>query len=147
MTDFIGKVIGSILAFTLLVLTPLCIWTFSEDLQTKRAVLNEVTNLIDRTTDTGVLSEVQLSDFYLGCASHGAIVDVKVKRYIKVTNASSGGTVTTYVVADNVNTYNKGDIIQVEVQAIDYSGVQRIMQTLLHLFTSKLSFSLAGMVR
>lgn len=148
MTDFIGKVISTILVFILMILAPLTIWSFASDLEAKRALLNEAENLIDKIEDTGTLNDVQLADFYLGCASHGVIVDARVYRYIKVVNPDgAGGTVTNYVVADNLTLWNKGDVIKVQVEAIDYTGAQKMLMMLMRVFNDKLDFTMSGMVR
>ena len=148
MSDFPSKILGLFLAFFLLVVAPLTNYGLSNDLTTKRAVLNEMTNFIDKVTDVSTITEVSLADFYLGCSSHGAIVDVKVDRYIKIVNPDgSGGTYTTYVLSDQLVSWNQGDIVKVRVQAIDYTGAQRMMWYFLKLVTPKLDFELAGMVR
>lgn len=148
MNDFFTKLIGLFLAFFLLVIAPLTNNALAQDLTTKRAVLNEMTNFIDKVTDTRQISDLTLADFYLGCSSHGAVVDVKLDRYIKVVNPDgSGGTYTTYVLSDQITSWNRGDIIKVRVEAIDYTGAQRLMWYFLKLATPKLEFELSGMVR
>lgn len=148
MNSLMGKIIGTILVFMLMVVAPLTIWTFSEDLTAKRGILNETTNFLDKVTDTGILSDNQIADFYLGCSSYGFVADVQIFRYMKVVSPDGiGGTVVNYVVADNLTTWNKGDVIKVRVTALDYTGAQRLAMELLHLFTDKLDYTLAGMIR
>src|SRR5690606_36551025 len=114
MTDIINKIIGVLLAFTLLVGAPLIITSMSKDLTMSRSVLNEMTNLINKVTDNGRLSSQDLSDFYLGISSHGMTMDATIRRYMKVVNPDgNGGTYTTYMISDDLSTWNSGDIIKV----------------------------------
>lgn len=148
MTDIINKIIGVLLAFTLLVGAPLIITSMSKDLTMSRSVLNEMTNLINKVTDNGRLSSQDLSDFYLGISSHGMTMDATIRRYMKVVNPDgNGGTYTTYMISDDLSTWNSGDIIKVTVKAIDYTGAQRIQNRLLRLTPPKFEQTLAGMVR
>lgn len=148
MSDFFNKMIGLFLAFFLLVVAPLTNNALAQDLTTKRAILNEMTNFVDKVTDSGYISDEMLSDFYLGCSSYGAIVDVTVHRYIKVVNPNgSGGTYTTYVPSDQIKNWNRGDIVKVKVEAIGYSGAQKLIWYFLKLTVPKPEFEIAGMVR
>lgn len=148
MTDIINKVIGVLLAFTLLVGAPLIITAMGKDLTMHRSVLNEMTNLIDKVSDNGRLSSQDLSDFYLGISSHGMTMDATIQRYMRVVNpAESGGTYATYMISDDLDRWNTGDIIKVTVKAIDYTGAQRIQNRLLRLTPLKLEHTLAGMIR
>ncbi len=148
MSDFLNRLIGLFLVFILLVLAPLTIHSLSTDLTIKRSILNEITNFIDKVTDTAQVTEAQQTDFYIGCSSYGAIVDVQIKRYIRIVNPDGmGGTYTSYALTDNILHFNQGDIVQVEVKAIDYTGAQKLMWYFNKIFTPKLEFTLAGMVR
>ena len=148
MTDILNKILGVLIAFTILAGGPLILNTMSKDLTMNRSVLNEMTNLIDKVTDNGRLSSTDLSDFYLGISSYGVSMDATVKRYMKVTNPGGAeGTYTSYVLNDDLTTLNAGDIIKVTVKAIDYTGAQRIQNRLLHLNPPKFDQTLAGMVR
>lgn len=148
MSDFPGRVVLVILVFIQMVMIPLTIITFTDDLTDKRMLMNEVTNLIDKVTDTGKLTDLQRSDFYLGVSSHGVVCDTEILRYVKVVSPDGhGGTVVSYVVADDTSTWNQGDIVKVSIEAIDYTGAQKLSQMFLHLFVRKVDFSLAGSVR
>ncbi|MCD1257379.1 hypothetical protein B5M42_000830 [Paenibacillus athensensis] len=148
MSDIINKIIGVFMAFVILAGGPLIINTMSKDLTMNRSVLNEMTNLINKVCDNGRLSPLDLSDFYLGVSSYGVSMDATVKRYMKVVNPDGGsGTYTSYVLTDDTQTWNEGDIIKVTVKAIDYTGSQRIQYRLLHLTPPKFDQTLAGMVR
>lgn len=148
MSDILSKILGIALAFILLAFAPLTINALSDDLTMKRASINEVTNFINKAADTGKITDGELADFYLGCASHGVIADVKIKRYIKVINPDGAGeTVTTYVLSTDINKWNQGDVIQVTFKAIDWTGAQRILWQLIRIAQPKFEFTLAGKVR
>ncbi|MDX8360769.1 hypothetical protein [Cytobacillus sp. IB215316] len=148
MVDIINKIIGVFLAFALLVAGPLVISTLMSELEMKRSVMNETTNFIDKVTDIGVIDDGDVGDFNLGISSHGTAINATIKRFVRVVNPDgTGGTYTTYTLSDNINTWNKGDIIQVHVEAIDYTGGQRIMHRLLKFAMPKFEFTLSGMVR
>ncbi|WP_105614117.1 hypothetical protein [Vallitalea okinawensis] len=148
MSDILSKFLGVILAFILLAGAPITIHTLSSDLTMKRGVMNEMTNFIDKVTDTGKIADVELADFYLASSSYGVAMDVEIKRYVRVINPDgAGGTYTTYTRSDNISSWNQGDIIQVTVKAIDWSSSQRITWQLLRITQPKFETTLAGMVR
>lgn len=155
MTDIFSKILGIVLAFILLAFAPLTINSLTSDLTMKRASLNEVTNFINKVTDTERITDVELKDFYLGCASHGVSADVKITRYERIVNPDktvvnpdgSYGTTTTYVASTNIQSWNKGDVIQVTFKALDWTGSQRILMQLMKLAQPKFEFTLAGKVR
>lgn len=148
MSDVINKLIGVILAFILLAFAPLTINTLMADLAMQRSIMNEQVNLINKVSDSAVLNEMQLADFYLGVSSHGAVVDAKVMRFMRTVNPDgAGGTYTTYTPSDQINKWNKGDIIQVKVSAVDWTGPQKIMWQLLKLTTPRFESVLAGEIR
>ncbi|RJX39144.1 hypothetical protein D3P09_16765 [Paenibacillus pinisoli] len=148
MTDIINKILGVVIAFTLLVGAPLVITALQKDLTMNRSVLNEMTNLIDKVSDNGRLSEQDLSEFYVNISSHGMAMDGTISRYMKVVNPdAAGGTVTSYMLVDDHKHWNTGDIIKVRVRAVDFSGAQRLQNYLLRLTPPKFDQTLAGMIR
>ena len=78
MGDIINKIIGVILAFIILVFGPICLVTMTQDLSMQRGVMNAMTQLIDKTTSTGVISDKQLEEFYLDVAGYGYAIDTKI---------------------------------------------------------------------
>ncbi len=148
MTDIINKMIGVFLAFILLVGAPLIINTMNKDLTMNRGVLNEMTNFINKVTDNKRLNDQDLADFYLALSTYGVTMDAEIKRYMRVVSPDgAGGTRVSYVYHDDITTWNAGDIIQVTVQAVDYTGAQRIQNRLLRLTPPKFNQTLSGMVR
>lgn len=148
MTDILSKLLGVVLAFVLLAVAPLTIHNLSNDLSMKRAVLNEMANFVDKVTDSGKIADVELADFYLATSAFGIPMDVDIKRYVKVVNPDGhGGTYTTYTLGSNIQSWNQGDVIQVTVQAVDYTGSQKVTWQFLKLSQAKFEATLAGMVR
>lgn len=147
MTDIFNKILGVLLAFVILAGGPLIMNTMTKELTMKREVLNEMSQLINKVTDNGRLSDLDKSNFYFAIASHGEPLDARIRRYIKVVNPDgAGGTHVTYMLTDNISTWEPGDIIQVQVQAVDYTGAERIEYMLLHLSPPKFEETLSGMV-
>ncbi|WP_113672720.1 hypothetical protein [Vallitalea guaymasensis] len=148
MSDFFNRIIGLFLVFILLVIAPLIIQSLSRDLTIKRSILNEMTNFVDKVTDTGHISELDKTDFYVGCSSYGAVVDIKIKRYMRIVNPDgNGSTYCTYVLTDKITDWDQGDIIEVDVQAIDHTTAQKLAVYFNKVSTPKLDFQLAGMIR
>ncbi|WP_239617486.1 hypothetical protein [Cohnella mopanensis] len=148
MTDIFNKILGVLLAFTILAGGPLVINTMSKDLTMNRSVLNEMTNLIDKVTDNGRLTPEDKEDFYIAISSYGMTMDATIRRYMKVVNPNgTDGTTTTYMLNDDISTWNQGDIIKVTVKAIDYTGAQRLQNQLLRITPAKFDQTMAGMVR
>jgi hypothetical protein len=150
MNDIAGKVISLIICFIMLIAAPLTLVSVSEDMTSRRSVLNEVSNFIDEVVDTKTISDDRLADFNLGIASHGLLLNVTVKREKRVTNPdpdSEGKTYTRYLPVTNIYDYQTGDIVKVEIRQLGYNGRQRFIQRLTRLRTPPLNFSLAGRVR
>ncbi|GMQ55940.1 hypothetical protein AN1V17_03320 [Vallitalea sediminicola] len=148
MSDFFNRVIGLFLAFILLIIAPLYLQSLSRDLTIKRSILNEMTNFIDKVTDTGHISDLDKTDFYTGCSSYGAVVDVKIKHYMRIVNPDgNGSTYSTYVLTDKITDWNQGDIIEVDVKAIDYTSAQKLTSRFSKVSAPPLNFQLAGMIR
>jgi hypothetical protein len=146
--DIINKVIGVIIAFVILGAGPLINYSETKDTERSRNVLNEMANFINKVSDTGKLTDLELADFYLGVSSHGATMDAKVQRYVKVVNPDgSGGTYTSYTPTDSITKWNKGDMIKVTVTAIEYSGGEKLLQNILGISPAKFDNTLAGMIR
>lgn len=137
------------MAFILSVLTPYTVTVMVDDMVARRAIINEVSMFIDEVIDTGEVSDTLLTDFQLGCNSHGPIIQIEIVRYVKTIDPDpiNGGTYTTYVVADDITHYNQGDHIQVTVKTIGYSGTQRMVMSTVGIMLPKFECTLAGRVR
>ena len=148
MTDFLNKIIATILAFMILFVGPAAVLTLSMQLTMERSVMNEMSSFVDKVTDNGTITDTELADFYLGAASNGAVMDIKIYRYMTVAVPDgTGGTDTVYQLVDNIMSYNKGDYIQVRVKAIDYTGAQRLLYRIANIFMGKFDETMSGRVR
>jgi hypothetical protein len=150
MGDILGKLLGLILAFVLLVIAPLSLSVLVEELADRRSIINEVSNIIDEIADTRTLSNSQLADFYTGVSSYGPLVEVTIYRYIRTINPDpevAGGTYTSYVLTENTKTWNQGDLCKVRVRAVGYTGAQRYVMSVFGVMLPEFEFTLAGRVR
>ena len=143
----IEKVMGVILAFFILVMGPLVNSALSNDITMKRDAINDTNNLLDKVLNTGALSAQQLGDYQLALASHGGILDATVQRYQKIINPDGkGGTYVAYQLTTNINQWNDGDMCKISVEAVDYTGGQKILWSVLKLVEPQFKFSLGGTV-
>ena len=153
MGDIFGKILGVILAFILCIMAPLTIVAMSDDMSDRRAIYSDVTNLIDQTVDTGQITEQQLQQFLYNVSSHGPVCDVKIVRHMRVVNPSAdGGTITTYVPIDMFLDgapmhFNTGDLIQVSVKAVEYTGAQRVARMSIGVALTPIEYAVSGRVR
>jgi len=146
---FINKILGVILCFILIVLM-LCNVMVSDQVQARRSIVAEVTNFVDEVTDTGVLTEKHAADLYLACSAYGPVCDVQILRFAKVVNPdpkSPGNTYITYVGADDIYTWNEGDLVRVKVTEVGMTGMANFLYNALGLTMAPVDFSLAGRVR
>lgn len=148
MADFINTVISVILGFVILVGGSLVIMTVTLDSETKRTVANEVDNFIDKVEDTGVITKDDLADLYVNTSVNGVTMDVKVSREVLTLYPTGpvGDTKVIYVKSEDINTFNKGDRVVVQVEAIDYSAAQRLVWMILNLYTDKIKYGNSGVV-
>lgn len=147
MSDFINKVVTVILIVILLVLAPLLNnYTQTESIS-KRVMLNEVQQFIDKVTDKRSVTEEDLNQLYLDLNSHGIIVDVTVKRLIRVASLIPGNKLkTVYFSAEDMTSANNGDVIQVTVSEVGISPGRKLLYSMLKIDQGKFEFTLAGAV-
>lgn len=146
-----SKMIGVILFVLCLFFIPTSIYVCINDITSTRTIMNETRNFIDKVADSGVCTDEMLSDFYLGCSSCGVPVNTKVKRYEAVINPvaqdTESGTQLTYTPNSDISTFNQGDVVAVDLEFIAPTGLQRIVWSVLRLFSPQTNFHLAGLVR
>jgi hypothetical protein len=153
MTDIISKIIGVLLAFALLVFTPLVIVRMADDMAEKRLILNEVSNFIDRVTDKASVSKDDMDNLYLAINSHGNAFDAEVVRYERTAIPDSPGRAkSVYVATDDVFgdttiELKSGDVVQVRVFAVSKTTAQILLFRLLRVNEPDFKFTLAGTVR
>lgn len=153
MSDILGKILGVIIAFVLCILAPLTIVTMSDDMVDRRAIYSEMTTFVDQIIDTGELTKEQLADFMYGVSSYGPVCEVKIVRYIRVVNPKAGGGITVsytptdiYAEGSHIN-FNQGDLIQVHVEAVEYTGMQKVARLALGTALRPLDYTVTGRVR
>lgn len=147
MNGAVSKFIGIVLIF-FMALAMFGHAILSEQVLMRRSIVAEVTNLIDEVTDTGVLDDTRIADFYLGCASYGPLVDVEIIRYVRIINPKpGGGTYVSYVVSDDITNWSEGDLIKVVVNEIGPTNFASFLYNICSLSLSPIDFSLAGRVR
>lgn len=149
MSDFLNKVVTLILIFIMLVLAPMLISYMMTDMRTQRLVLNEVSLFIDKVTDKGTITESDLDQLYLSVNSHGKILDVTVKRFVRVASLdqNTGQVRTLYFAADDISDLNPGDIVQVTIREVGRSPLRSLTYSMLKIDIGRFEFSLAGAVR
>ncbi len=148
MSDFLSRTISLILIFFMLVIAPLVHSYGVTEMENRRLLLNEVTLFLDKVTDKGNITEDDLNEFYMKTASYGMVLDVTVRRLIKVsTSLPTGGVNTTYVAADDMENLNQRDIVQVELKEISTSPYRKIMSIFLKLDEGNYQLIMAEMVK
>lgn len=154
MGDVVGKVLGIILAFILCIIAPLTVTVMADDMSDRRLLYSELTNFVDEVVDTATITEEQLTDLYAGLNSYGPICEVKVYRYMRAANPNKDGKVeVTYMPMDisvdksSIISFNTGDMIKVELRAVDYAGTQRIARGFLGAFLKPIEYSVTARVR
>lgn len=154
MGDIVGKVLGIILASILCIVAPLTVTVMSDDMSDRRILYSEMTNFVDEVVDTATITEERLTDLYASLNSHGPICAVKVYRYMRAANPDKNGSVeVTYMPTDiSINmsskvSFNTGDLIKVELRAVDYAGVQRVARGLLGAFLTPIEYTVTARVR
>lgn len=147
MFDIVGKFLTLFLALMTLIGSQL--WS-AERLNTVRVnlVMAEAEVFKDKVCDSGVLSQKMIDDFYLGCSSHGAVVDIKIERYKGIVNPDgNGSTYMTYTPMENIYKFDKGDIVKIKVKELEGTGVHRMYYNMVHFYKQPLDITIPGMVR
>lgn len=149
MSDFLNKVVSIVLVFVMLVLAPLIISYQTNDMISKRLILNDVTTFIDQVKDTASITEDDLNKLYLDCNSHGLAVNVTVKRLIRVEITKEDVAQTSYFAVDSLNELallNTGDLVQVTVEEVVTSPTRALTYSVLKVDQGPFEFSLTGAV-
>lgn len=152
MGDVFGKILGVILAFILCILAPLTITAMSDDMADRRAIYSDITSFVDQIIDTREVSDQQMKSFLYSVSSHGPICDVKIIRNMRVVNPGPDGNITTYVPIDTFVEgapihFNEGDLIEVSVSAVEYTGAQKVARMTIGVALKPIEFTVTGRVR
>lgn len=154
MADILVKFVGVILSVVLLLIAPVVITSFADDLTIQRTAYNTVTNFTDVVADKGVLTKDDFESFMTSLHTTGILFDVYVTR--EMATAYNGSTY--YVTRDRVNdavqdwsgdsiTFNRGDVIKVTVEAKNYTLGQMIARRTIKLFSPKINFTTSQVIR
>lgn len=161
--SIVSKIIGIVLAFVLLVFTPLICVTLPQTIRTERVTWNALTDYTDTVTDKGVITK---SDYETFVAKLGStMIDYKVSivwrskavlpttdstgivtgytyRYVTkgVWGSEHGGVIDSQFLA-------KGDQIQIILEPLTRSTANQILSGVFNLNTANREYSYAGQVR
>lgn len=148
MTNFITRVISLLLIFIMLVISPLIYTYASAEMENRRLLLNEVSQFLDKVTDKGEITEDDLTEFYLQVSSHGMTLKPVVKRLVRTTVMTPAGVVkTAYIAADDVNSLNQRDVVQVTLNELSVSRYRRILNAFLKIDEGPYHLEMAAVVR
>lgn len=143
-----GTVIGIVLLFYSMIVLPMYYLGCVQWRDDMNMVQNSTRNFIDKVIDTGEMSEDAVADFNLALASCSSTFSYKIYHEQIVTNPGLGGkTITTWIYTENMDDWNVGDIITVEVKQVSQNFFQRVSSMMIGLVYSNKSCTMAGMVR
>lgn len=148
MDGFLSRVIGIVLIFLGLVVSPLINVLGNQEMEDRIAVLNATSEFLDKQADKRSITDDDLNEFYLNVSSHGMVLDVKVQRLVKTAVKAPDGTInTTYIAADNMNALNNGDIIQVHIEEVSTTLYRKMLHAFLRIDEKKYKLDRAKYVR
>ena len=115
-------------------------------------VQNATRNFVDSVIDTGEIAEDTLADFNLALASCQSTYAYKIYHEEIVTNpdpttGDPNATKTTWIYTDDLDNWNTGDFITVEVKQVSENFFQRISSSMLSMVFGNRDCTLSGMVR
>lgn len=161
MTGFGSKMLGVLIAFTLITVPSVAYLAISQQLNMQRGALNEVANFIDKATDSNYITENDLAELKLGISKYGVVMDITVEHYVKTyVPQGTGGSAVGYnlvsltMTKDSPNPaipkrhrLNKGDQVVVKVRQIDYSGNDKLLMRLTNVIMPPFDITQSGYVR
>lgn len=145
-----GMVISIILVVLLLVVTPYYCISVVQWAQSENEMMSDVAGLIDRVIDTRILTDDMIADFNLALAAKPLNYSASIMRETIVVNpdpAHPGQTYSTYIMADDIYTWEQGDIITVRVEMFGESLFSAISSKMLGLHMGDSTFQISGRVR
>lgn len=142
-----GLVMGIVILFLGMLVEPLYYIGCVQWRDDMNMVQNSTRNFIDKVIDTREMSEDTIADFNLALASCSSTFSYKILHEEIVTNPNEGGTVTTWIYTDNLEDWNSGDLITVEVKQVSQNFFQRVSSMMMGLIYSNKSCTMCGMVR
>lgn len=145
-----GTAINFCIGIFLLIVIPVYGISCADWTRTQHQVLSEARNLVDEVIDSRELSASRLADFNLALAAQSVTFKSTIIREVKIVNpdpANPGRTYTTYLVTEDVNHYQQGDLITVKIEQIAPSNLEIISQRLLGIYPKSDDIILTGRVR
>lgn len=145
---FIVRVISLILVIIMFIICPY-IYSYSmTEWESRRILLNDVTNFLDKVTDKRSISQEDINEFSLQVASSGKILDINVERLVKVYSKRKDGTINiTYIVADNNKELNPRDIVRVTLNEVTTSTYSKLMSMFLKFNEDNYALTMSATVR
>lgn len=135
MKQITSWLIGTILAFFLLLVAPIVLMATFDDINARRQIDNEIVTFIDEVRDTRTITEEMLADVNLAVNSYGMSIQLNITRYAKVVNPDprkgDGSTYTSYVAADDFHNFATGDRIKVEGVVVGRTTARKLLQSFL----------------
>ena len=145
-----GMVIGLILVVCMLIVSPLYYVSIIEWAKAESEIMSDTSNLIDKVIDTRVLTDDMLADYNIAVAAKAIKYRTTIIRETKIVNPdplNPGNTYTTYVLVDDLSTWEQGDIITITVEPIGESIYSRVSKSMLGLSVDSDGFTRSGRVR
>lgn len=105
-------------------------------------MLNSTRDFVDEVIDTREITPQMEQDFNLALASGEVVYRAEIYREVKKidpdplnlgTDTTTGGTVTSWITVDDYSTFNTGDRITVETQAVSVGPYEAIANLILRL--------------
>jgi len=158
MTSFVPKIIGVILALVLLILAPMVCKSNIDEIAIERTTWNALEMYVDIIADKGQLTVSDYTDFVKRVSSKGLAFNITITTSIRrafpsgadgfeikyidnsVIRSIEGGVTT-------LTKFGKGDIVSVEIEAINKTRAQRINQLLFNITTPFKNMKLSKMIR
>lgn len=150
MKNPISTIIAVIAIIYLAYITPMYSIGLIQWARSQSEALSYTRDLLDEVTDTRVLTEDMLEDYALNMASASELYKYEIIRKEKCIMPDPehpGQTYTTYIVVDDISTYNQGDKIIIEVKPVGSNMYQVFSSAFSNTSTLNKGFRLAGRVR
>lgn len=148
--DILGSIFSIVTAILILFVGPMYDISIIQWARAESEAMAYTRNLIDEVIDTRQFTKDTYEDYSLNLASTSGYFDFTVTRKVKCVMpdpVNVGQTYTTYIVVDDISTYNQGDIFIVKVSAVGHNMFQTLSSSLLGLNLDSEGFTLAGRVR
>lgn len=149
-TSVPGAVFLMVLVVLCLVITPMYYISIIQYAKAEDEMMSDVAIVIDKVIDTRELTEDMIADLNLSLAAKPMNYTLSITRETIVTNpdpAHPGSTYSTYIIADDIHHYRKGDIITIRVEMFGGSMMTQIAEKLLGMRVADYDYQVAGRVR